>query len=100
MLFAVVKTKDGKQHRVVANSIINVEKINEVVGNEVSLDTVLVSNERGEVVLGNRVVKAEVLSHNRDKKIIVYKKKRRKGYSRKQGHRQHFTSLRIKEINI
>jgi large subunit ribosomal protein L21 len=45
-------------------------------------------------------VTAEVLRHGKDKKIIVFKRKRRKGYRRKQGHRQNFTEIRIDEVAL
>jgi large subunit ribosomal protein L21 len=44
-------------------------------------------------------VEAEIVRHDRDRKVLVYKKKRRKGYEKKIGHRQHYTELKIKKIN-
>jgi large subunit ribosomal protein L21 len=54
----------------------------------------------GEPILEGAKVTAEVLRHGRDKKIIVFKRKRRKGYRRKQGHRQGFTEVRVNEITV
>ena len=100
MLSAIVRTSDGKQHRVVANNVINVEKIDIAVGEEIMLDTLVVSDGADIFSSSKGSVKAEVLKHAKDEKIIIFKKKRRKGYTRKNGHRQHFTSLRIKDITI
>jgi len=99
---AIIET-GGKQYTVSPGSTIKVEKLNVEVGKEVVLDKVLMMKRDDEAIFGNPVVKgarvvAEVLKQDRDKKIIVYKFKRRKGYHRKQGHRQPFTQLRIKEI--
>tara|TARA_B100001029_G_C14870107_1_gene344064 strand:- start:394 stop:708 length:315 start_codon:yes stop_codon:yes gene_type:complete len=82
-------------------------KVPSQVGNEgdkISFDKVLyVSNDKGKVFgnpyIKNASVKAEVLSHGRDKKIIVFKFKRRKGYQKKQGHRQNFTTIKINSIS-
>jgi large subunit ribosomal protein L21 len=54
----------------------------------------------GEPTVDGVTVKAEVVRHGRDKKIIVFKRKRRKGYRRKQGHRQGFTEIRVEEILV
>jgi len=69
----------------------------------VSFDRVLLAGEGEEVRVGSPLVEgasveAEVLRHGRDKKIIVFKRKRRKGYRRKNGHRQGFTEIRIAEV--
>ena len=58
------------------------------------------NNHIGEPILPGASVSAEILSHGRDKKILVYKKKRRKGYQRKNGHRQWFTELEFKSIIV
>lgn len=101
-MYAVIKT-GGKQYRVTEGEVLNVEKLTGEVGSQVELAEVLAVGE-GEgirigtpTVAGARVV-AEIVEHGKDKKVIIFKKKRRKGYTKKQGHRQLFTSLRIKEI--
>ncbi len=102
-MYAIVKT-GGKQYRVSAGQTVRVEKIDGAVGDEVELNDVLLVAGEGEPKIGlplvaGAAVKAEIVEQGRAKKIIVFKKKRRKGYHKKQGHRQYFTGLRIKEIS-
>ena len=101
-MYAVIKT-GGKQYRVTEGEVLNVEKLTGEVGSQVELAEVLAVGE-GEgirigtpTVAGARVL-AEIVEHGKDKKVIIFKKRRRKGYAKKQGHRQLFTSLKIKEI--
>ncbi len=102
--YAVVKT-GGKQYRVAEGETVDVERLGGDVGATVTLEEVLlVSGEDDEQArIGTPVVEqaqvtAEIVKQGLDKKIIVFKKKRRKGYKRKQGHRQKQTTLRIVEI--
>jgi large subunit ribosomal protein L21 len=102
--YAVVKT-GGKQYRVAEGETVDVERLGGDVGATVTLEEVLlVSGEDDEQArIGTPVVEqaqvtAEIVKQGLDKKIIVFKKKRRKGYKRKQGHRQRQTTLRIVEI--
>lgn len=102
--YAVVKT-GGKQYRVAEGEMVEVERLGGEVGATVTLDEVLlVSGEEdqeariGTPVLEQARVTAEILEQGLARKIIVFKKKRRKGYKRKQGHRQMQTTLRIVEI--
>jgi large subunit ribosomal protein L21 len=94
----------GKQHRVQVDSLIDIEKLDAPVGGEVTLSEVLaIGDNNGNVEVGtpylqNASVVGEVVQQARNKKIIVFKSKRRKGYKRKLGHRQQFTRLRITEI--
>ena len=103
-MIAVLET-GGKQYRVSPGSLIRVGKLIAQKGEEVVLDKVLMIKKDGESFMGNpwlaeaRVV-AEVTKQDRDRKIIVYKFKRRKNYHRKYGHRQSFTELKIKEIKF
>ena len=74
-------------------------------GDSVTFDDVLLASDGEDVQLGAPVVdgakvKAEVVRHGRDRKIIVFKRKRRKGFRRKQGHRQGFTEIRVDEILV
>ena len=103
-MYAVVKT-GGKQYKVTKGEVIKVEKLDAEVGSEVDLPDVLMvidgdNVQVGTPVLENAMVKAKVLEHGKDKKVIVFKKKRRKGYKKKRGHRQHFTTLEIQEVSI
>lgn len=101
-MFAVVKT-GGKQYRVAANDVIAVEKLDAEPGAVVELtDVLMVGNETaqtaGTPVVAGATVAAEVVKQARAKKVIIFKKKRRKDYRRTRGHKQHLTVLRITEI--
>lgn len=101
-MFAVMRS-GGKQYRVAQNDIIRVEKLEAEVGATVSLDDVLLVGEGDAVTVGTPAVDgasvvAEVLDQFRAPKVLVFKKKRRKNYRRKQGHRQALTLLRVTEI--
>jgi large subunit ribosomal protein L21 len=101
-MFAVVKT-GGKQYRVAANDIIAVEKLEAEPGAVVELTDVLMvgddaSQTTGTPLVAGATVAAEVMKQTRAKKILVFKKKRRKDYRRTLGHKQHLTVLRITEI--
>jgi len=101
-MYAVVKT-GGKQYRVAKDDVIIVEKLSADAGAAIELDEVLILDNGKETVVGKPLVDgarvtATVLDQTRGKKIIVFKKKRRKDYKRKKGHRQDLTVLRITEI--
>ena len=103
--YAVVKT-GGKQYRVAEGELVDVERLGGDVGATVTLDQVLLvsgNDDDQETRIGTPVVEqaqvtAEIVDQGRAKKIIVFKKKRRKGYKRKQGHRQMQTTLKIVQI--
>lgn len=100
----VVIQTGGKQYRVEQGSVIQVEKLDAAPGETVRLDHVLMMHSStgewkiGTPFLTNVEVQATVVDQIRDKKIIVFKKKRRQNYRRKHGHRQHHTVLRIEAI--
>src|SRR5216683_7827304 len=100
-MFAIVRT-GGKQYRVGVGDQITVERLTGEVGAAISLDEVLaVGGEAPKVgtpVIAGASVKAKILQQPRGTKIIVFKKKRRKNYRRKRGHRQELTVLKIEEI--
>lgn len=104
-MFAVVKT-GGKQYCVKPGDVFKVEKLEAETASVFSLtDVLLTSSDKGEVVTGSPVisgaeVKVEVLKHMRNKKIIVFKKKRRHNYRRKNGHRQWMTVLKVIDISL
>ena len=98
-MFAVIET-GGKQYLVKKGSIIKVEKLEAEEGKEVEINKVVCLSNSGLSCSSNAIVKAEVLEQCRGEKIIIFKKKRRKNYRRKTGHRQHITVLRINEINL
>ncbi|MDP2688506.1 MAG: 50S ribosomal protein L21, partial [Deltaproteobacteria bacterium] len=83
--------------------VLDVEKLDGEVGSKVEISDVLAIGEGEGLTIGTPTVDgasvvAEIVEHGKGKKLIVFKKKRRKGYAKKQGHRQLFTSLRIQEI--
>lgn len=101
-MYAVVEA-GSKQVKVSEGDIVRVEKIDAPIGDTVELTKVcMIAKDDNTVVnpdsLAGAKVLCEVLSQGRHKKITVFKKKRRKGYTRKQGHRQPYTELRIREI--
>ncbi len=103
-MIALLET-GGKQYRVSPGSLIRVEKLTTKKGEEVVLDKILMIKKDEESFIGNpwlagAKVVAEVTKQDRDRKVIVYKFKRRKNYHRKYGHRQPFTELKIKEIKF
>ena len=101
-MFAVLNT-GGKQYKVSQGDLISVEKLGSDVGDKVTLSQVLMVGQGEDVEVGspyvsNCEVTGEVVEQGKGAKIIVFKKKRRKGYRRKNGHRQGFTRLKITEI--
>lgn len=104
-MFAVVKT-GGKQYCVKPGDVLKVEKIDAEPSKVISLtDVVLTSSDNGTIAaqaddLKGAVVSAEILKHVRNKKIIIFKKKRRHNYRRKNGHRQWMTVLKITDISL
>lgn len=95
----------GKQYRVSEGDKIKIATLNTDVGKKVIFDSVLFTDNGKEMTIGTPTVKnasvtAEVLEHGRDKKILIYKKKRRKGYQRKNGHRQGYSLVKIEKISF
>jgi len=100
--YAIVET-GGKQYRVKAGDTLTVERIDSEAGAVVRLDRVLAWSDGTRLTIGRpcvagAAVEAEIVGHLRGPKLIAYKKKRRKGYERKVGHRQELTRIRIKAI--
>lgn len=103
-MYAVIKT-GGKQFRAVPGKSIRVPSLDIEPGETVTFDEVLLTSDGEDVKVGapsveGASVTAEVVKHGRDKKVIVFKRKRRKGYRKKQGHRQGFTEIRIGEVRV
>ena len=98
---AVVRIS-GTQYRIQENDLVKVPLMDEEVGATVVIDDVLtISGDEtrvGTPTVDGASVKAEVLEHGRDKKIIVFRKNRRQDFKKKAGHRQHFTNLKITAI--
>ena len=102
MAYAIIRT-GGKQFRVEAGETVRVPSIDKQAGEAVELDALMLAGEDGAKVgstldAGGARVAATVVDHGRDDKIIVFKKKRRKHYKRKPGHRQGYTTLKIDSI--
>ena len=101
-MYAIIET-GGKQYKVEANDVINVEKLDVEVGSKVELP-VLMLVDAGKVTNGNPYVNgakvtAEVVEQGKADKIVVFKYKAKKNYRRKQGHRQPYTALKILSVN-
>lgn len=96
MSHAIIRT-GGKQYSVEAGQTLRVPSIEGKEGDSIDLEALLVNTD-GKVSVGGATVKATVVGHGRADKIIVFKKKRRKQYKRKQGHRQGFTEIKIDRI--
>jgi large subunit ribosomal protein L21 len=97
-MFAVVRT-GGKQYRVAAGDKIAVEKLAGEAGETVTLGDVLLAGDNGELSdVSKIVVSAEIIAQAKSEKVIVFKKRRRHNYRRKNGHRQQITLLRILSV--
>ncbi len=103
MDYAVIRT-GGKQYRVAPGDILHIEKLDAEAGAEVSFTDVLMATAGGSVQVGSPTltgarVTAQVVKQGRAKKILIFKKKRRKNYRRRQGHRQYLTTVRVTGID-
>ena len=98
MAYAIIKT-GGKQYRVSEGDVIDVEKLDVAAGTETILSEVLFFSQNGEIkdAVGISVT-AEVVAQKKAPKVIAYKYRRRKGYHRTVGHRQHLTRVKITGI--
>ena len=101
-MYAIVEIA-GQQFKVSKDQKVYVHRLASEEGTKVSFDKVLLLDENGTVTLGapaveGASVEAKVLQHLKGDKVIVFKKKRRKGYRARNGHRQCFTELMIKEV--
>ena len=103
-MYAVVET-GGKQYKVAEGQKIAVEKLDGDIGAKLTFDQVLAVGGEGDLKIGQPLVagakvEVEITEQGRGDKIIVFKKKRRKGYHKKQGHRQSYTMLKINKITL
>lgn len=101
-MYAMVEIQ-GKQYKAEEGGLLRVEKLPQEEGNTVEFDSVLLLRDDDNVKVGSpyvkgATVKAVVEGHDKDRKLVVYKYKRRKRYSRKHGHRQQYSTLRVREI--
>ncbi len=101
-MYAIIRT-GGKQYHVAAGDILKVEKLQGEVGDTVEISDVLLVADGETVTVGQPLVDgarvtAKIIEQGRAKKILVFKKKKRKGYQVKNGHRQQYTALVIDEV--
>lgn len=101
-MYAVIQT-GGKQYRVAAGDTLEIEKLEVAPGASFTFEQVLLVNKDGVVTVGNPTVAgakvvADVVEQTKADKVIIFKMKRRKGYHKKQGHRQKLTKVKITEI--
>ncbi len=105
MTYAVIRT-GGKQYRVTPGSVLRVERLAGDVGASVEFPEVLLAGSAeadapvriGRPLVEGAIVRGEIVAQGRDRKILVFKKKRRKNYRRRRGHRQSITTVRVTEI--
>ncbi|MBN2553971.1 MAG: 50S ribosomal protein L21 [Spirochaetales bacterium] len=102
-MYALVEIK-GKQYKAAEGSLLKVDRFDTQPGDQVEFDSVLLVSDEQKVQVGQPYVKgvkvkAVVEEHGRDKKILVFKYKKRKNYRRTRGHRQQFSLLRVQEIS-
>lgn len=103
-MYAVIKT-GGKQYKVREKQVLKVEKLENTEDNLIEFDDVLMYSDGENIKLGNPkienvVVKAHIIDQKKDKKILVFKYKRRKGYRRMKGHKQNYTQIQIDSIVV
>lgn len=104
MDYAVIRT-GGKQYRVAPGEIVRVEKLSADPGAEVEFGDVLMTSSEAGIRIGQpnvpgAKVTGQVVQQGKAKKILIFKKKRRKNYRRRQGHRQMFTEVRVTRIEM
>ena len=102
-MYAIIET-GGKQYKVAEGDVVFIEKLEVEAGEAVTFDRVLAVGNDGDVKVGapyveGATVAAKVEKNGKEKKVIVYKYKPKKGYRRKQGHRQPYTKVVIEKIN-
>ena len=103
-MYAIIRSGD-KQFRAEAGRTVRVPTLAAEVGDKVTFDQVLIAGGEGGIKVGapllsGATVTGEVVSHGKDKKVIIFKWKRRKNYRKKQGHRQGHTVVRIGDIKV
>ena len=103
-MFAIISS-GGKQYKVSENTILTVNKLSGTAGDSIEINDVLFASDGkefsvGEPLIDGAKVNLEIIKQDRDRKILIFKKKRRKNFRRKNGHRQDMTFLQVKSLNI
>jgi large subunit ribosomal protein L21 len=104
-MYAIIRS-GGKQHKVSKGDVLKLEKLDKKAGEKVEFEEVLfVGGEKSGVRVGQPLVSearvvATVLGEGKTKKVLVFKKKKRKQYRRTQGHRQHYISVKVEDIIV
>ena len=101
-MYAVIQT-GGKQYRVTLGEVLKIEKVTGEVGETIAFDRVLLASDGEEIEIGkpfleNTKVTGQIKRHGKNRKIVVFKYKKRKGYRKTRGHRQVFTEVKIDSI--
>ncbi len=101
-MYAVIET-GGKQYRVAQGDTVHIEKLTGEVGDSIQFDNVLLIGDGSDITVGKpsvagATVSGEIIGHGKDKKLIVFKFKRRKDYRRRTGHRQQYTAVKITAV--
>ena len=101
-MYAIINIS-GKQYKAISGARIRVPKQDGEIGSDITFDQVLLIKDGNNTEIGTPILKGAsvtgtIIDHGREKKILVYKKKRRKGYQRKNGHRQWFTEIEFNKI--
>jgi large subunit ribosomal protein L21 len=105
MTYAVIRT-GGKQYRVTPGSVLRLERLAGDIGASVEFPEVLLAGSDeadaavriGRPLVEGAIVRGEIVAQGRDRKVLIFKKKRRKNYRRRRGHRQSITTVRVTEI--
>src|SRR6201994_3742956 len=100
-MYAVVRA-GGKQYKVTKDAVLKVESLTGDVGAKLDLEVLMLGGDKpkfGAPLVSGASVQCEIVEHGQGEKVIAFKKKRRKNTHRKRGHRQHFTKLKVLDIN-
>ena len=103
-MFAIIST-GGKQYKVSENTVLTVNKLSGAAGDSIEINDVLFASDGKEFTVGEPKIEGakvnlEIVKQDRDRKILIFKKKRRKNFRRKNGHRQDMTFLQVKSLDI
>ena len=103
-MYAIIESC-GRQYKVAEGDVVFFEKLNAEEGKKITFDNIVLLSEEGKVQVGNPYVKGikvegKVISHDKAKKILVFKYKAKKNYRRTQGHRQPYTKVEITNIKL